>query len=128
MKKNISNFVDSLGHVSLSSGLFLLSARIALAADNNLYTNPFTTGKNGVTAQTVPELLVATVNLALLLGTPVIVIFIIYTGFLFVSAGGDPAGIKKARTSLTWTLVGALVLLGAKGLAMAIQATIGSLK
>ncbi len=76
----------------------------------------------------IPSLLLALVDLILLLGVPVLVICIIYSGFLFVTAGGNESQVQKARFVFMWTIIGALVLFGAKGLALAIEATVLALK
>jgi len=55
------------------------------------------------------------------------VIFIIYGGFLFVKSGDNESELTKAKNVFWWTLVGALVLLGAKAISAAIQSTIFSL-
>lgn len=101
--------------------VFLVGTQVASAAGT--YINPITYG--GIS--TIPDLLLAIVDLIFLVGVPIIVIFIIYSGFLFVTAGDNDAQITKARTTLKWTLLGALVLLGAKAIAAAVQATISSL-
>lgn len=101
--------------------LFFGTALIAHATA--LYQNPITYG--GIT--TIPEFLLAVVDLVFLIGIPIIVLCIIYSGFLFVSAGDNEAGIRKAKMVFMWTIVGALVLLGAKAIAMAIQGTVLSL-
>lgn len=90
------------------------------ASAQGLYANPIIIP--GVT--TIPDLLLAIVDLVFLIGVPIIVIFIIYSGFLFVTAGDNETQIKKAKFVLMWTLLGALVLLGAKAIAAAVQATI----
>lgn len=60
---------------------------------------------------------------------PIIVVFmLVYVGFLFVTAQGIPAKISAAREMLLWTVVGALILLGAKVIALGIQATVAALK
>ncbi len=87
------------------------------------YTNPIKYGD----IETVPEFLFALVDLVFLIAVPLIVICIIYSGFLFVTAGDNESQIGKARTVFLWTLIGAAVLLGAKAIAMAIQNTIDSL-
>lgn len=87
------------------------------------YTNPIKYGE----IKTVPELLFALVDLVFLIAVPLIVICIIYSGFLFVTAGDNESQIGKARTVFLWTIIGAAVLLGAKAIAMAIQNTIDSL-
>ncbi|PIR83332.1 hypothetical protein COU19_01205 [Candidatus Kaiserbacteria bacterium CG10_big_fil_rev_8_21_14_0_10_56_12] len=61
------------------------------------------------------------------IGTIVVVIMMVYVGFKFVTAQGDPGEISKAREMLLWTVVGALILLGAKALAGGIAATVRAL-
>lgn len=55
---------------------------------------------------------------------PIIVLFIVYIGFLFVTSADNPEGIKKARNYLLWAVVGALLILGAEALSYAIKATV----
>ena len=87
------------------------------------YENPIKYG--GIT--NIPQLLSALVDLILLIGVPIIVMFIIYGGFLFVKSGDNEAEIAKVKNIFMWTLVGALILLGAKAIALAVQGTITSL-
>ena len=58
------------------------------------------------------------------IGAVVVAFFIIWSGFLFVTSGGDPGKIQAARTTFTWTMVGAAVLLGAWAITLAIEATV----
>jgi hypothetical protein len=58
------------------------------------------------------------------IGMPVIALAIIYCGFLFVKAQGKPEELNKAKSALTWTLVGAAILLGAWAIAEMISATV----
>jgi hypothetical protein len=55
---------------------------------------------------------------------PIAVVFILWSGFLFVSAGGDPAKIKTARTTLLWSVIGLTIVIGAWALAVAFQESI----
>ncbi len=55
---------------------------------------------------------------------PVAVVCILWSGFLFVSAGGDPAKIKTARETLLWSIIGLTVVIGAWALAVAFQESI----
>ncbi len=52
---------------------------------------------------------------------------LVFVGYEFVAAQGAPEKIKEARGMLLWTVVGALVLLGAQAIAMGIQATVTAL-
>ena len=67
-------------------------------------------------------------NIVMPLGMSIAVIFIIYSGFLYVKAQGKPGEIEKAHNALTWTLVGTAVLLGAWVLAGLVGGTIEQLR
>jgi len=58
------------------------------------------------------------------IGAVVVAFFIIWSGFLFVTAGGNEEKIKTARTTFTYTVIGAAVLLGAWTITQAIKATV----
>ena len=60
-------------------------------------------------------------DIAIKIGLPLVVIFMIYAGFLFVSAGGNEDKITAAKTTFFWAIVGALLIIGSKALAIAIQ-------
>lgn len=61
------------------------------------------------------------------IGTIVVVLMIVFVGFKFVTARGEPGEITKAREMLLWTVIGALVLLGAKAIQLGIIATVQAL-
>jgi hypothetical protein len=61
------------------------------------------------------------------IGAIVIVLMLVYVGFKFVTARGEPGAIKTAKDNLLWTVVGALVLLGATAIAKGIEATVQAL-
>jgi hypothetical protein len=64
------------------------------------------------------------VTIVQFLGGPVVVIGVIYAGYLFVSAQGETGQLEKARHALLWTIVGAAVILGASVLKSVVQGTI----
>ncbi|MCX6703492.1 MAG: hypothetical protein NTV02_02275 [Candidatus Zambryskibacteria bacterium] len=53
-----------------------------------------------------------------------VVLAILYSGFQFVVAQGNPAELQKARSGLLWVLIGSAILLGAYGISTALKATI----
>lgn len=110
-------------HLLAGAALFLFSAGVAYGGAQ--YENPVKVG--GQPVNTIPDFLILIVNLIYTIGVPIIVIFIIYGGFLFVKAGDSESDIAKAKTVFWWTLVGALVLLSAKALSFAICKTVLSL-
>lgn len=61
------------------------------------------------------------------IGVVVIVLMVVFVGFKFVVAQGAPEKIREARDMLLWTIIGALILLGAKAIALAIQTTVAAL-
>ncbi|NQV88587.1 MAG: hypothetical protein HQ402_03495 [Parcubacteria group bacterium] len=67
-------------------------------------------------------------NVVLPLGSVIAVIFIIYSGFLFVTAGDSEDKIKKAKDTFKWAVVGTAVLLGAWVIANGIEATISQIR
>ena len=57
------------------------------------------------------------VDLIKLLGVTIAPIFLIYSGFLFVSAQGDPKKLETAKSTLWWTIAGTALLVGGSALA-----------
>ncbi|MFA6503071.1 MAG: hypothetical protein WCT45_02345 [Candidatus Paceibacterota bacterium] len=61
------------------------------------------------------------------IGTIAIILMIVYVGYKFVVAQGAPGKLEEARGMLLWTIIGALVLLGAQAISLSIQATVKAL-
>ena len=57
----------------------------------------------------------------------IIILMLVYIGFLFATSSVQPSNKENARKALLWTLLGALLLLGAEAIALGIKATIESL-
>ena len=76
---------------------------------------------------TLPELLATLISILMYILFPLVVMMIVYTGFLFVTAQGNPAKIQKARSALVWTLIGGLIILGAQAFSIMIEATVDSM-
>jgi hypothetical protein len=75
-------------------------------------------------ARTIQELIVQVTEALVLIMSPVIIIMLIYSGFLFVVSSSIPAKLETAKKTLLYTIIGAAIILGAKGIALAIQATV----
>jgi hypothetical protein len=58
------------------------------------------------------------------IGSIIVILMLVYVGYKFVAAQGDPVEISEAKNMLLWTVVGALILLGAQAIASGIQATV----
>lgn len=105
-------------HSAIFSTLILLSSRIASAEP---YPNPLGD------VNTIPDFLSLVLQGLSMLLLPLVVIFIIYAGYLFVTAQGEERKIQKARTALLWTLIGAGVILGAQIMANILSDTLTEL-
>lgn len=87
-------------------------------------SHPGVTIGNPITSNTISEFIDAILNLVVKIGSPIVVFFIIYSGFLFVTARGNPEKINIAKTTLLWTIVGAAIVLGALAISAGIKGTI----
>jgi len=76
----------------------------------------------------IPSFIRELINVVLVVGIPIVALFIIYTGFLFVTAQGNPEKLTKAKSALLYTLIGAALLLGAFVIAQAIGSTVDNIK
>lgn len=115
---------NTINHVfwSVMSATLFLPIMIARAAEGlNTLPNPLT-GVNSF-----GELIQKILRVVVDIGVPVATLFIIYSGFLFVKAQGNPEKLKEAKETFFWTIIGTAVLLGAWVLAQAIKGTIESL-
>lgn len=72
---------------------------------------------NPLKVNSIEELLVAILNIFMVLAVPVIVFFIIYAGFLYVTAKGNAAQIEQATRALTYAVIGGVLILGAVAIA-----------
>jgi hypothetical protein len=100
--------------------LLLLLPIITLAQSPSGTTVTLT---NYLNVSTIEELLEAILTILITLATPIIVFFIIYGGYLYVTARGNPEQIKTATTALTYAIIGGVIIIGA----VAIGAIIGNL-
>ncbi len=84
--------------------------------------------ENPLKVGSIPEFFALLIDVLLIFAVPIIVFFIIYAGFLFVTARGNEDQIKKAKNALLWTVIGAVLLLGAKTLLAIIINTVDQLR
>jgi len=76
---------------------------------------------------TISSLLALILKAMVRLGIPIAILFLVYAGFLFVTAQGNETKISKAKTAFMWTVVGIGVLVGAEIMANVIRRTIESI-
>ncbi len=93
----------SYGAVALPLYTFIMLPRLALAAS---FDNPLTVGS-------IESLFRGILAVVLVFAVPIIVFFIVYAGFLYVTARGNEQAITQANKALFFALVGGLLVLGA---------------
>lgn len=75
----------------------------------------------------LPEFLEAILEGVVEIGTIILIMMLVYVGFLFVVARGNPEKIQGAKSALVWTVIGGLVLLGATAIQLVIEGTVNSI-
>ena len=80
------------------------------------------------TISTIPDFFRVLVEIILVFAIPFIVFFIIYAGFLYVTAQGNPEKIQKAHAALLYALIGGMLILGANVLLTIITNTVTQIK
>ena len=76
---------------------------------------------NPIISNTFGELMARIADAAAKIGLPLVAVFMIYSGFLFVSARGNEEQLTKAKTTFFWTIIGALLVVGAFAISLAIE-------
>ncbi len=67
---------------------------------------------NPLTFDNIPDLLLSILSALVVMAVPVIVFFLIYSGFMYVTAQGNPEKIKQASLALTYGIIGGVIILG----------------
>ncbi len=67
------------------------------------------------------ELLTTILGVVVILATPFIVFFIIYAGFLYVTARGNAEQVTKANRALTYAIIGGVIIIGSVAIATIVK-------
>ncbi|OGF64297.1 hypothetical protein A2661_00965 [Candidatus Giovannonibacteria bacterium RIFCSPHIGHO2_01_FULL_45_24] len=81
---------------------------------------PFYRIENPIKAGSFADVVKGFADLMVKIGIPLATVFLIWSGFLFVSARGNDEQLKKAKSTFYWTIVGTALLVGAYAIASAI--------
>ncbi len=102
---------------------FFIPVAFVFAADNLIkLQSPLQSGLS------VASVLTAFFDVLVQIGAVAVTLAIVYAGFLFVVAQGNPEKLNQAKKTLFYTIIGALVLLGAQIIAKVIESTIKELQ
>ena len=80
---------------------------------------------NPLRAESFEELIGNVLNFLVWVGFAVAPLMIIIAGFLFVTSGGDPAKITKAKNIMLYTAIGLAIILFSWGFVAVIQRVLG---
>lgn len=69
--------------------------------------------ENPLAVGSITELLAILLNVVMIIAVPIVIFFLIYAGFLYVTARGNPEQIKKAGNALLYGIIGGVIILGA---------------
>lgn len=69
--------------------------------------------KNPLSFDTIPQFFSALLKALVMVALPIISLFIVYTGFLFVFARGNETQLKRAKLNFLYVMIGAVLILGA---------------
>ena len=72
----------------------------------------------------IPSFISTVLHIMVQVGLPVVAFFLLYSGYLFVSAGGNPSKLEKAKENFMYVIIGTLLILGAWVIATLIANTV----
>lgn len=120
---NQNNAQQNPGNVNVQAGANLQLGGPQGGVNNNQGSVTFV---NPLKAQSISQFLIDLIDVLLVFALPLIVLFIMYAGFLYVTAQGNPGKITTAHTALLWAVVGGVIVLGAKLIVTVIEGTINA--
>ncbi len=90
-------------------------------------TNPGGSLDNPLESDTIPEFLLKIIDVILVFAIPLIILYIMYAGYLFVTAAGNTEQIGTAKNALLWAVVGGVIVIGARAIITVIEGTVSGL-
>lgn len=84
--------------------------------------------ENPLQFDTISQFLDAMLGAVVTIAGPIVVLMLVYSGFLFVKAQGNPEKLTDAKKAIMWTIIGAVIVLGAFVLSGAIEGTVNQIK
>lgn len=76
---------------------------------------------------TVPDFIAGALRVLVIVALPIITLFIVVAGFMFVKARGNPEELATAKRNFVYVILGAILILGAWVLATLIGGTVTQL-
>lgn len=111
--------MSGIAKVVATATCFFLFVPVVFAGDafDVTYRNP--TGRDSI-----EELILDVLTALIVIVTPIIVLMIIYGGFLYVTARGNAEQIRKATATLTYAIIGGALVITAVAITTMIEASV----
>ncbi len=110
--------MNYLATLLTSTSVYLSGVTLAFA--QTALQNP--TQFNGIA-----DLIAGALRAMVVVALPIISLFIVYSGFLFLTAQGSEEGLQKAKRNFLYVIIGATLILGAWVIATLIGGTVSQL-
>ncbi len=75
----------------------------------------------------IPKFLEGALRVLVMVALPIITLFMVVAGFMFIKARGNPGELSKAKENFVYVIIGALLILGAWVIATLIGGTVKEL-
>ena len=113
-------------HIVVAAFFLVAGALIAEAqgADSTAGSGPLA---NPLNFGSIPEFLAGALKALAMIALPIITLFLVISGFLFITAQGSEDKLKKAKLNFMYVIIGALLILGAWIIATLIAGTVNQL-
>lgn len=113
MKRNVLLTLRRAGYIAVMATAFVAVPAYALIS-------------NPVSASNVTQFLGSALKSLVSFLIPIIVLFFVVLGLLFVAARGNPEKLSVAKNALLYTAIGAGIILGAWAITQVVRTTIGA--
>jgi cytochrome bd-type quinol oxidase subunit 2 len=76
-------------------------------------------GINGINS--IEDFLVTILDAFVIIAIPILILFIIYAGFLYVTARGNVEQVQQATRALTYAIIGGVLVIGAAAISVVVK-------
>lgn len=104
--------------------LYAIPAAVLSGAHIAFAQTPF---QNPVSANSIQELVSQALKVMVMVALPIIGLFVVYSGFMFVFAQGNQEALQKAKRNFLFVILGAILILGAWVIASILGNTVSQL-
>lgn len=82
--------------------------------------------KNPLAFPSITELMQALLNMVIVISIPFVMLFIIYAGFKYVTAQGNPEKLQEANRALLYGIIGGVIIVGAVAILQIVENTVNA--